>query len=226
MKAQLFSLCFLVLLHAAQNANFSHTFSVPFLPSQASTSACPSLFLSSLSIPSGSWFCGLPLPNSRSALFPTLSPCNSRFFLQINPIFPFFLPSFSFSSARDQSRGPLSSVSPHPAKHIPIPRIFLNGFQPFLTQSCPPSSPFISQLPFLSPLSYQWLLVLIFTLLFFSLLFPFLSSTFRSSSFFLEATWIPSTSASSVEERVSCSCMHHWLSLPCGFCNGNDNDST
>lgn len=42
-KAQLFSLSFPVLLHAAQNANFMHTFLVPFLPSQASRAACPSL---------------------------------------------------------------------------------------------------------------------------------------------------------------------------------------
>lgn len=37
----------------------------------------------------------------------------------------------------------------------------------------PPSSPFISQLLFLSPLSYQWHLVLIFALLFLLSPFPF-----------------------------------------------------
>lgn len=90
----------------------------------------------------------------------------------------------------------------------------------------PPSSPFISQLLFLSPLSYQWHLVLIFALLFFSLSSSLFFPLHSGQVPFLKATWIPGTSASSVGERVSCSCMHHWLCLPCGFSNGNDNDST
>lgn len=69
---------------------------------------------------------------------------------------------------------------------------------------------------------WSWFLPSFFFSLSSSLFFPLHSGQVP----FLKATWIPGTSASSVGERVSCSCMHHWLCLPCGFSNGNDNDST
>lgn len=171
-------------------------------------------FLSSLSTPSGSWFCGLPSPNSCSALFPTLSPCNSRFFLQINPIFPSFLPSASYQP--ETSQEDLFSLCLLIQPNIFLVFFSLTSNPPLLNH--PPSSPFISQLLFCTPLSYWWRLVLIFTLLFFlSLLFPFLSSTFRSSSFFPKATWIPGTSANSVEEMFpALACTTGWA-FPMGF---------
>lgn len=106
-----------------------------------------------------------------------------------------------------------------------IPCIFLIDFQPSLTQS---SSIFSFHLPItislssIIPMASGPDFCPPFSSLSFSLFFPLHSGQVP----FLKATWIPGTSASSVGERVSCSCMHHWLCLPCGFSNGNDNDST
>lgn len=142
---------------------------------------------------------------------------------------PCLLPSFSFLSSQGPGKRTSSLCAPTPPSQpniSPFPVFFsLTSNSPLLNH--PPSSPFTSQLLFLSPSHIHVVLSCFYPALSFFLLFPLLSSTFRSSFFLRGATWILGASAGSAGEgRASCSCVQHQLSLPCGLCSGCVHDST